>query len=193
MERTTSPGQYPLPLRGAASRRPASDVAEAAPRLDSAVVSASPLTVARFRLRLEEEQPGLLPAQHMPIRGPQAAVPLLWSLVFEGEPREVLAALFLDPRNRPIGYQVAATGTLNRVTFEPRHLLVSALLCNAAGLLVAHNHPSGHLGPSNEDLLATRRLEAAADVLGVRLLDHLIVASDRGELRWHSLLRRADW
>jgi DNA repair protein RadC len=161
--------------------------------LDGDADAAPDLTLTRFRLRLEEEHRGLFAAQHAPVDRPLAAARLLWPLAFAGEPREVCAALFFDARHRPIGYQVAFSGTLHRAAVEPRQVLAAALLANAAGFLLAHNHPSGDPSPSSEDVRFTRRLEAAADVLGLHLLDHLILASDRGVLRLHSLMRRAGW
>jgi DNA repair protein RadC len=93
----------------------------------------------------------------------------------ENEPYEVMGALMLDTRHRAIGYEIAYRGTLNRAAVEPRGLLVPALLSNASGLIAFHNHPSGDPTPSAEDLAFTRRLADAGEIVGVRLLDHLIV------------------
>jgi DNA repair protein RadC len=121
------------------------------------------------------------------------AARLVWSRAFQGEPREVMAVLFLDEHCRPFGYHVAYTGMLSRIAVEPRQILVTALLANAARILVAHNHPSGEVSPSQEDLYFTRRLQGAAELVGVLLLDHLIVASDRGQVRFHSLCGINAW
>ena len=64
-------------------------------------------------------------------------------------------------------------------------MLKEALLQSAKGILLFHNHPSGDLTPSNDDLVFTRRMVAAADLVGIRLVDHLILDRDG---RWNSIL-----
>ncbi|HEY7369758.1 MAG TPA: DNA repair protein RadC [Thermoanaerobaculia bacterium] len=93
--------------------------------------------------------------------------------------QERTGALYLNARNRllrddPEVYR----GTLDRAVVEPRELLKRALLANAAGLIVYHNHPSGDPTPSREDRDFTRRLSAAAEAVGVRLLDHIVVGRE---------------
>ena len=121
---------------------------------------------------------------------PAGAARFLWTHLFRDEPREVLAVVFLNTRNRATGHMIAFTGTLDRTAAEPRHVLAAALVHNAAGIVVAHNHPSGDPTPSPEDLLFTERMGAACRIVGVRLVDHLILGA--GE-RWTSLLRKATW
>ena len=65
-----------------------------------------------------------------------------------------------------------------------------ALLTNAAGIILAHNHPSGDPSPSAEDLAFTRRMAEAGDLIGIRLVDHLILASEE---KWVSLRQRDAW
>ncbi len=93
--------------------------------------------------------------------------------------QERTGALFLNARNRLIRHDPEIyRGTLDRAVVEPRELLKRALLCNAAGLIVYHNHPSGDPTPSREDREFTRRLALAAEAVGLRLLDHIVVARD---------------
>jgi DNA repair protein RadC len=93
--------------------------------------------------------------------------------------QERTGALFLNARNRLIRHDPEIyRGTLDRAVVEPRELLKRALLSNAAGLIVYHNHPSGDPTPSREDREFTRRLASAADAVGLRLLDHIVVARD---------------
>ena len=66
-------------------------------------------------------------------------------------------------------------GTLTRAAAEPRGILTAALLANAAGILLFHNHPSGDPSPSAEDLAFTRRMAEAGEVVGIRVVDHIIV------------------
>jgi DNA repair protein RadC len=92
--------------------------------------------------------------------------------------QEQTGALFLNARNRLLRHDPDIyRGTLDRAVVEPREILKRALLCNAAGVIVYHNHPSGDPAPSREDREFTRRLASAADLLGVRLLDHLVVSA----------------
>ena len=103
---------------------------------------------------------------------------------------EVMGAVLLDTRNRAIGHVIAYMGTLNRAAVEPRGLLIPALLANAAGIILFHNHPSGDPSPSVEDLAFTRRVAAAGETLGIRLVDHLVLGE---EPRWVSLRQRGGW
>lgn len=143
----------------------------------------------RFRVSLVRE-----PVAHYgdppAISQPDRAAQYLWRTVFHDLDRETMAAAYLDIRNRLIGVNVAYVGTINRTAIEPRGLLVPGLLCNAAGVLIAHNHPSGDPSPSAEDILLTRRVAEAGEVVGIRLVDHLILG-DEG--RWVSLKNRGCW
>jgi DNA repair protein RadC len=78
-------------------------------------------------------------------------------------------------------------GTLSRAAVEPREILKEGLLRGAAGILLFHTHPSGDPSPSADDLLFTRRLAEAGEVVGVRLVDHMILG---GGGRWVSLHQR---
>ncbi len=104
--------------------------------------------------------------------------------------QEVLGALYLDTRNRMIAERELYRGTLNRAAVEPRLVLKEGLLQGAAGCLVFHTHPSGDPTPSAEDLAFTRRLAEAGEVVGIRLVDHLILG---GVGRWVSLAQRGGW
>lgn len=110
--------------------------------------------------------------------------------VLEGIDREVFGALFVDSRHHAIGHTIAYIGTLTQAPVEPRGVLVPALLANAAALILFHNHPSGDPDPSQDDLQLTRRLVEAGDVLGVKVLDHIVL----GEApRYTSLYRTNPW
>jgi DNA repair protein RadC len=95
--------------------------------------------------------------------------------VLDDAHQKVMGALLLDCRTRAVGYHIAYRGTLSRAAAEPRGLLVPALLANASGIIVFHNHPSGDPSPSSEDVAFTARLASAGEVVGVELLDHLII------------------
>lgn len=90
-------------------------------------------------------------------------------------PHEVFAVLFLDTRNRTVAYEELFSGTIDAAAVYPREVVRRALLHNAAAVIVAHNHPSGHAEPSSADQLITAELQQALGVVGVRLLDHVVV------------------
>jgi len=104
--------------------------------------------------------------------------------------QEVIGALFIDTRNRLIADREFFRGSLGNVTVEPRPMLKEGLLRGAAGLILFHTHPSGDPTPSANDRTATRRLEEAGKIVGVRLIDHLIVT---GRGRWHSMRSDSGW
>jgi DNA repair protein RadC len=101
---------------------------------------------------------------------------------FHGEDsQEQTGAFFLNARNRLIRHDPEIyRGTLDRAVVEPREILKRALLCNAVGVILYHNHPSGDPTPSREDREFTRRLASAAESIGLRLLDHIVVAARGG-------------
>lgn len=93
----------------------------------------------------------------------------------EGRLQEAVLVVALDARHRALGTRIVTVGTLTQSLVHPREVFRPALELGAAAVLVAHNHPSGDCAPSGEDDQATQRLRAAADVLGVHLVDHLVV------------------
>ncbi len=101
--------------------------------------------------------------------------------------QEIMGALYLDVRNRLIAEREIFRGTLGRAAVEPRTILKEGLLRSAHGFILFHTHPSGDPSPSKEDLCFTRRVADAAELVEVRLLDHMILG---GSGRWVSLGRR---
>lgn len=97
--------------------------------------------------------------------------------------QEQVRVLFLDGRYRLKADRVVAVGALNRVSIEPHVILSTALELNAVNLIMAHNHPTGVVKPSREDLAFTGRITEACKIVGIRLLDHLII----GRNTWESI------
>ncbi|MEG0862543.1 MAG: DNA repair protein RadC [Pseudomonas sp.] len=91
------------------------------------------------------------------------------------EQSEVFACLFLDTKHRPLGFEVLFRGSIDSASVYPREVIKRALANNAAALILCHNHPSGVSEPSHADLVLTRRLKTALELVDVRVLDHLIV------------------
>lgn len=90
---------------------------------------------------------------------------------------EVFAAIFLDNQHRIICYEELFFGTINASTVHPRIIIQRSLATNAAAIIITHNHPSGVATPSSADISMTKLLKKTLDLIDVRLLDHLIVAS----------------
>jgi DNA repair protein RadC len=91
------------------------------------------------------------------------------------QPREVFAVLFLDNQNRLITYEELFFGTIDGAAVYPREVVRRAMVHNAAALVLAHNHPSGIAEPSQADQRITQRLQAALELIDVRILDHMVV------------------
>lgn len=89
--------------------------------------------------------------------------------------REVFACLFLDARHRLIGFESLFLGSVDRASVHPREVLKRALAHNAAAVILAHNHPSGHPEPSPSDLRLTEELRALLLQIDVRVIDHVVV------------------
>ena len=94
-------------------------------------------------------------------------------------PYEVFCCLYLDVRHRLIAFEELFRGTINGANVHPREVLRQTLFHNAAAIILAHNHPSGELEPSQPDELITGRLKEALALVDVRLIDHLIVGDGR--------------
>lgn len=92
--------------------------------------------------------------------------------------KEQLRGLYLNSRYEVIHEEAISIGSLTANIIHPREVFKPALEYGAAALIIAHNHPSGTLTPTAEDMAATRQLEEAGSLLGVTLLDHLIIAND---------------
>lgn len=91
------------------------------------------------------------------------------------QPREVFAVLFLDNQNRLITYEELFFGTIDGASVYPREVVRRALAHNCAAVILSHNHPSGVAEPSQADCRITQRLQAALDLIDVRVIDHMVV------------------
>ena len=90
--------------------------------------------------------------------------------------QEYFLSITLDGASRLLQTRTVFIGTLNRSLVHPREVFADAIADRAAGLIIAHNHPSGTLEPSGADRAITRRLKEVADLVGIELLDHVILA-----------------
>lgn len=103
--------------------------------------------------------------------------------------KESFFVAYLDSRNRMLGKDKVSVGSLDTTLAHPRDVFEKAIRARAAAVIVAHNHPSGDPHPSDDDIRLTRRLVEAGKILGIRVLDHVIVAGpDHYSFRQHALL-----
>ena len=113
------------------------------------------------------------PLDRNPIESPAAAAVLSLDLMWQSQER--FAVLLLDVKNRLIGTQVITIGTATETLAPPREIFREVIRQGATRVIVAHNHPSGNVEPSPQDIDLTRQLLAGAQFLGIPLLDHLIL------------------
>ncbi len=97
---------------------------------------------------------------------------------FKDKRQEHFMVLYLDGANIIIEARVVSIGTLNQTLVHPREVFAPAIELRAGSIIIAHNHPSGILKPSREDLLVTQRLKDSGKLLGIELLDHVIISEN---------------
>lgn len=97
---------------------------------------------------------------------------------YKNKKQEYFLTITLDGANHIIQTRVISIGTLNRSLIHPREVFADAITDRAASIIIAHNHPSGILEASQEDILVTSRLKESAKLLGIELLDHIIISKD---------------
>ena len=93
----------------------------------------------------------------------------------EGLDREQFIIACLNTKNEPTNITVVSVGSINKAIVHPREVFKTAILSNAASIMAFHNHPSGDTTPSDQDIKLTHRLVEAGELLGIKLLDHLII------------------
>lgn len=92
--------------------------------------------------------------------------------------KEHFVVFYLDARNQKICRDVISIGTLNANLVHPREVFEPAIRCNAANVLISHNHPSGDVSPSEDDISVTKRLQESGKILGIEIVDHVIVCQN---------------
>lgn len=94
--------------------------------------------------------------------------------------QEECVVIYLNNASRIIGAQKLSKGGINATVVDIRIILATALKSLATGIIIAHNHPSGKLAPSDADKKITKQLSMASELMDIKLLDHLIIAPDMG-------------
>ena len=101
----------------------------------------------------------------------------IWNSLIDlrGRKKEYFVIFYFDTKNQEIKRKVISVGTLNANLIHPREVFEPAVRHTAAQIIIAHNHPSGNLEPSEDDLKITKKLGSAGKILGIEVIDHIIV------------------
>jgi len=99
--------------------------------------------------------------------------------------REVFIVVSLDANNKAVAIEQAFMGTLASVHIGMRDIFKSAILSNAFSIIVAHNHPSGNVKPSSDDISITKRIVSGGRILNIPLLDHVIFSYNKEHCSLH--------
>jgi DNA repair protein RadC len=93
-------------------------------------------------------------------------------------PNEKVLLIMLDSKSRIIKDLIISSGTVNSSLLSPREIFLLALKYEAVGIILLHNHPSGDPTPSKEDINTTKRMKEAGNLIGVKLMDHIIIGDN---------------
>lgn len=97
---------------------------------------------------------------------------------YKNKRNEHFFVITLDGAHAVIAVRIVSIGLLNRTIVHPREVFIHAIRDNSAAVICVHNHPSGALSPSTEDIDITNRLRDAGELLGIAMLDHLIISKN---------------
>lgn len=126
------------------------------------------------------------------IRTTKDAIDLVGMMMSELD-RETICIINLNAASKPINMSVVSVGGVSTVYCEPASVFKSAILSNAAYIIILHNHPSGDITPSREDISLTKRMIAAGELMGIPVLDHIVVGRQReGEKFYYSMEEHRD-
>lgn len=142
--------------------------------------------LARYRLALVREPSTYPIGKQITAPGPLAKIS---RQILASEPQEVVICLHLDCGHQLRGYQEVSRGGIDKAQVDLRILFAGVLIAGSSAFAMAHNHPSGDQMPSAEDIALTRNVARAANLLGLKFLDHLIIGNDG----WTSLREDGFW
>ncbi len=186
---TVGLGTYILSQLGQSQRDPLEKLREITPAELTIILGVGPAKAATILAGIElgKRTFQIKPGEKTIVDSPGAAAAalshdLMWMT------QEKFAVVLLDVKNRLLGTHIITIGTATETLAPPREIFREVLRQGATRVIVAHNHPSGSLEPSAEDLSLTKQLLAGAELLNIPLLDHLIL----GNGDWSSLRQTTD-
>lgn len=133
--------------------------------------------LVKYRLKLVREEE--VEYRGGALQSPKAVVQAI-NEIFEmdTQPAEIFVMLALDVKKKPVGCFLVSQGSLDATVVHPREVFQRALMVNAHSIIVAHNHPSGEVLPSHNDINLTKTLKDAGEIMNIDLVDHLIIGED---------------
>jgi DNA repair protein RadC len=135
------------------------------------------VNIQKFSLRIVKESGGRYDIDKY-VRNPFQARDLFVEVVeLDRRAEEVFAIATLDVKNKVTGVFEVSTGTLTSSLVTPREVFKRAILQNAAGIVLAHNHPSGVADASSDDISITKKLQKAGKIMGINVVDHIVIGS----------------
>ncbi|MBI4727749.1 DNA repair protein RadC [candidate division TA06 bacterium] len=141
----------------------------------------SPAVLIKLTKRLSEQYLAAEMKSRDVLASPQSVLAFARTKM-AGLPNEAFLCIYLNAKNEVLKYKTINQGTVDKAAVYPRRIIEEALNLHAAGLILVHNHPSGHCQPSQEDRQLTDSIVSVARTLDIRVLDHLIV----GRLGYYS-------
>jgi DNA repair protein RadC len=136
------------------------------------------VNIQKFSLRVVKENGGRYDLDKT-INNPIAARNLFIEVAeLDKRTEEVFVMATIDVRNKVTGLFEVSTGTLNSSLVTPREVFKRAILHNAAGIVLGHNHPSGNTDASSDDINITKKLVKSGKILGVNVVDHIIIGNE---------------
>ena len=142
--------------------------------------------ISLYRVRLEKDRDLMKQRRATGIAAPEEIVKVI-KPVFDGADREQFVVLYLNMKLHPIGVEIIAIGGSYACNVEIKNVFKGAIVANAVAIAVAHNHPSGVPKPSEGDFTLTRQIAWAGEILGIRLIDHVII----GEYTFYSMKKES--
>ncbi len=132
--------------------------------------------ISIFRVALVKDR--RVAFERCPLVNSQQSQPLIKKLIeIQGQPdREQFCVLLLNAKNDIVGVNIVSTGTVSAAPVCPREVLKPAILASSSALILTHNHPSGDVNPSPEDLAITEKIVQACHLIGIQVHEHIIIS-----------------
>lgn len=116
------------------------------------------------------------------VDSPRDVIPLLYEFYKDKNDKEYTSIVCLNASHKVISIELISIGTLNRAFVEPRDIFRKAILSNCLDFIFVHNHPSGNVAPSDDDVKASKKLKEIGEIIGIQVLDSIII----GDFNYYS-------
>lgn len=111
------------------------------------------------------------------VRQPSDLVPLLKEFYKTNNDKENFVVIALNTNHEVISLRTVSIGTINNTVIHSREVFRFAILENAQSIIISHNHPSGNVSPSDNDIFTTEKLKKSSEIIGIPILDHIIIGN----------------